>query len=73
MQLYIIEAFIKENSMNIICLSNIYSILNANHPSSTKRGGVCIYFKEYLPRTETIDIFKLNEYILTEINVNNER
>ena len=32
-----------------------------DHPSNTKRGGVCIYYKEYLPFTGKIDICKLNE------------
>ena len=59
--------------MDIICLSNSYSILNANHASITERGGVSIYFKEYLPCAGTIDILKLNEHILTETTIKNER
>ena len=50
-----------------------YSIIKTDHPSHTKRGGVCIYYKEYLPLTRKIGIFKLNECIVTEITVNNER
>ena len=59
---YIIEAFIKVNSMNIICSSEtfdsavlldveilyIHSILKSDHQSSTNRGGVSKCFKEYL-------------------------
>ena len=28
---------------------NDYSLLRADHPSNTKHGGVCIYYKNYLP------------------------
>ena len=34
----------------------------ADHPSNTKRGGVCIYYKE-LPPIRKTDICKLNECI----------
>ena len=41
--------------------------------SNTKRGGVCLYYKEYLPLIRKVNICKLNECIVTEITVNNER
>ena len=49
-----------------------YSMIRADHPSNTKRGGVCIYYKKYLPLISKVDTCKLNECIVTEINVNNE-
>ena len=33
-----------------------YSVIRASHQSNTERGGVCLYYKEYLPRTRRIDI-----------------
>ena len=48
-------------------------MIRADHPSNTERGGVCIYYKEYLPVIRKIDVCKLNEYIVTTITVNNER
>ena len=48
-------------------------MIRADHPNRTKRGGVCIHYKEYLPLIREIDICKLNECIVTEMNVNNER
>ena len=48
-------------------------MIRADHPSNTKRGGVCIYYKEYLLFIRKIDICKLNECIVIEITVNNER
>ena len=48
-------------------------MIRADHPSNAKRGGVCIYYKEYLPLITKIGICKLNEYIVTKITINNER
>ena len=50
-----------------------YSTIRADHPSNTKRGGVYLYYKEYLPLIRKVNICKLNECIVTEITVNNER
>ena len=51
----------------------IFNFNRADHTSNAKRGGVCIYYKEYLPLIRKVDICKLNECIVTEITVNNER
>ena len=44
-------------------------MIRADHPSNTKRGGVCIYYKEYLPLKRKIDICRLNKCIVTEITL----
>ena len=67
----LIETFIKT-------IRNIFRFTNPTHwwkpkRRHTKRGGVCIYYKEYLVLTRKIGILKLNECIITEITVNNER
>ena len=49
-----------------------YSILRADRPSSNKRGGVCIYFKEFLPLIRRDDLSTMQEAIVTEISVENE-
>ena len=54
-----------------LCIKG-YSMITTDHPSNTKRGGVCIYHKEYSPLIKKVDICKLNECIVTEITVNNE-
>ena len=46
--------------------------IRADHPSNAKRGGVCIYYEEHLPLSTKIGICKLNECVVTEINVNND-
>ena len=33
-----------------------YSVIRAGHQSNTKRGGVCLYYKEHLPLTRRVDI-----------------
>ena len=50
-----------------------YSMIRADHPSNTKRGGVCIYYKKYLLLIGKVDICKVNECVVTKITVNNER
>ena len=47
--------------------------MRADHPSNTKRGGVCLYYKEHLPITRRGDISKLKECLVTEITITNER
>ena len=86
----LIEAFIRANNIDIICLSETfldstiplnderlyikgYSVITADHLINTKRGGVCTYYKEYLPLSRKVDACKLNKCIVTGITVNNER
>ena len=50
-----------------------YSMMRADHPSNTKRGGVCLYYKEHLPIIRRDDISNLQECLVTEITVKNKR
>ena len=52
---------------------NGYSLLRANHPSNSKRGGVCLYFKEHLPLIRRNDLNILQECLVTEIIVDNKK
>ena len=47
--------------------------MKAEHPSNTKRGGVCVYYKERLPIIRRDDISTLKECLVIEIVVKNER
>ena len=49
-----------------------YSMIAADYSSCTKRGDVCLYYKEHLPLSRKIDVCKLNECAVTEIIVNKE-
>ena len=52
---------------------NGYSLLRVDHPSNSKRGGVCLYFKEHLPLIRRNDLSILQECLVTEIIVGNEK
>ena len=44
-------------------------MIRSDHPSDTKRGGVCIYYKEHLPFVRRNDISILDECLVGEIKV----
>ena len=48
-----------------------YSLVRADHPSNTKRGGACIYYKESLC-VRIIYIPNLTESILCQVTINNK-
>ena len=44
-----------------------YNLLHADHPSNTKRGGVCIYYKGHLLIIKRNDLCQLHECLVTEL------
>ena len=49
-----------------------YSLLRADHPSNTKRGGICIYCKETLvPKVKSTPYF--NESLLCKVTVGSRK
>ena len=50
-----------------------YTMTRSDHPSNTKRGGVCVYYKENLPFVRRNDITFLDECIVGEIRVKNSK
>ena len=53
---------------------NGYSLMRADHPSNTKHdGGVCMYYKNYLPVLRGTDLYDLQECIVADITVDKER
>ena len=44
-----------------------YELVRSDHPSNTKRGGVCMYYKEHLPLKVRNDISSLSECIVVEL------
>ena len=49
-----------------------YKLIRADHPDNSKRGGVCIYYKESLPvRVISLPYFK--EALLLEMSNNNKK
>ena len=50
-----------------------YNLLRADHPSNTKRGGVCIYYKDHLPIIKRNDLCQLHECLVTELRIGKEK
>ena len=48
-----------------------YDLIRVDHPSNVKRGGVCIYHKNYLPLKLT-NINLLHECLTIELNIKNK-
>ena len=44
------------------------NLIRSDHPSNNKRGGVCIYYKNFLP-LRVLSIQYLQEYINFELNI----
>lgn len=57
-----------ENNISILG----YSLTRADHPSNTKRSGVCIYCKESLA-VRVVDIAYLSECVFCEATIQNKR
>ena len=47
---------------------NGYNLLRCDHPSNSKKGGVCIYFKDHLPLTKKSGITRLSECLVYSID-----
>ena len=50
-----------------------YNLLRSDHPSDSKRGGVCIYYKEHIPLIKRDDLCTLDNCLVTEIRSQNEK
>ena len=59
------KVHIKTFDFDIACLSD--------HPTGTKRGGVCMYYKEFISLIERKDLFNRKECVTTEIMFNNQK
>ena len=44
-----------------------YAMIKSDHPSNTKRGGVCMYYKDHLPLVVRTDLMLIDECIVGEI------
>ena len=50
-----------------------YHLIRADHPGDSKRGGVCIYYKEHIPLIKRNDICTLDNCLVTEIRLQGEK
>ena len=82
-----LKAYISIYKHDFVCLSEIYldsttpnslleidgyNLIRADHPNNTKRGRVCIYYKESLP-VRVISLPYLKEALLLELTDNNKK
>ena len=50
-----------------------YNLIRSDHPSDSKRGGVCIYYKEHISLIKRDDLCTLDNCLVTEIRSQNEK
>ena len=50
-----------------------YNLLRTDHSSNTKRGGVCIYYKDHLPIIKRNDLCQLHECLVTEMRIGKKK
>ena len=51
---------------------NGYEMVRSDHPSDTKRGGVCIYYKDFLS-VRIVKTPQIHEFILCEVTIQNKK
>ena len=49
-----------------------YNLIRSDHPSNTKRGGVCIYYKEY-SAVPIVNITSLTECLVCEVIIQKQK
>ena len=83
------EAFVKSNSLDLVCLSETFLdltlpnkqikhtnkqvLITKSWSSKWYQTWRCIYFKESLPLIRRNDLTNMKDCIVTEINVNNKK
>ena len=50
-----------------------YNLIRCDDPSNSRKGGVCIYFKDHLPLVRRPDLTILDEYLVCELRAGNKR
>ena len=50
-----------------------YNLIRSDHPSDSKRGGVCIYYKEHIPLIKRDNICTSDNCLVTEIRSKGEK
>ena len=50
-----------------------YNLIRSDHPSDSKRGSVCMYYKEHISLIKRDDIYTLDNCLVTEICSQSEK
>ena len=69
--LYLSETYLDASVPDSLLEIDRYNLVRADHPNDTKRGGVCICYKESLP-VRTINLYYFEEALLLEITYHNK-
>ena len=67
---HIIQFSIQEGDKNI--QRDCYNLLRADHPNNSKRGGVCIFYKEILG-VHIVKSLSFHECIICEVSIQNSK
>ena len=72
---YLSETFLDSSISNDGNTINIagYLLIRADHPSNTKKGSVCIYYKDFLSLIKRDDITNVKKCLIAVITVDNEK
>ena len=46
--------------------------MRSDHPSGSKKGSVCVYYKEHIPLVRRDDLCALSNCLVTEIRLENQ-
>ena len=66
------ETYLDSTTPNSLLEIDGYNLIRADHPNNTKRGGVCIYYKESLP-VRVISLPYLKEALVLELTDTNKK
>ena len=66
------ETYLDSSTPNNLIDIEGYKLVRADHPDDTKRGGVCIYYKESLP-VKIINLPYFKETLLLEMSCNENK
>ena len=53
--------------------TNGYNLIRSDHPGNSKKGGVCIYYKEHIPLIRRDELCTLGNCLVTEIQSQSEK
>ena len=79
----LIQAYITDQNFDIVYLSETflnsyklkiegYNLIRSDHPSDSKKGGVCIHYKEHIPLIRHNDLCTSDNFLVTEIQSQSE-
>ena len=70
--IYLSETYLDSSVSDSLLKIDGYSLVRADHPNDTKRGGVCIYYKESLP-VRVINSPYFEDALLLEMTYHNKK